>query len=115
MKVQIQSVHFDADKKLIDFINEKVNKLNLFHDAIIKSEIILRLDKDSHSENKIAELKLHLAGGDLFAKRQCKTFEEAIDDCIEAIRKQVQKTNDKARALASHAKLLIEDDVEDEE
>jgi putative sigma-54 modulation protein len=115
MKVQIQSVHFDADKKLIAFINDKVNKLNLFHDSIIKTEVILRLDKDSHSENKIAELKLHLAGGDLFAKRNCKSFEEAIDDCVEAIRKQVQKTKEKARGVEIHAKMVVDDDTEDAE
>jgi putative sigma-54 modulation protein len=115
MNVQIQSVHFDADKKLVGFINDKVNKLNHFHDGIIQAEVILKIDKDSHSENKIAELKLHIAGDDLFAKRKCKTFEEAVDDCVEAIRKQVQKNKEKLKGVSSHDKLVIEEEVEDEE
>ena len=115
MNVQIQSVHFDADKKLVGFINDKVNKLNQFHDGIIQAEVILKIDKDSHSENKIAELKLHIAGDDLFAKRKCKSFEEAVDDCLEAIRKQVQKNKEKLKGVSSHDKLVIEEEVEDEE
>jgi len=115
MNVKIQSVHFDADKKLVAFVEEKVNKLNQFHDGIIQAEVILKLDKDSHTENKIAELKLHISGDDLFAKRKCKTFEEAVDDCVEAIRKQVQKNKEKVRGVGSHAKMVIEEEVEDEE
>ncbi len=115
MNVQIQSVHFDADKKLVAFINDKVNKLNQFHDGIIQAEVILKLDKDSNTENKIAELKLHISGGDLFAKRKCKSFEEATDECVEAIRKQVIKNKDKIKGVNSHDKIVIEEEIEDEE
>jgi len=95
MTPKIQSVHFDADKKLIGFINEKVSKLNQFHDAIIGSDVILRLDKSADQNNKTAEIKLHLKGSQLFAKKQCVTFEEAVDTAISALRSQIQKHKDK--------------------
>ncbi len=97
MQVQVHSIHFDADQKLVDFINEKVAKLSTFHDHIISSEVFLRLEKSDVNENKIAEIKLAVPGKDLFAKRQCRTFEEATDDAVEALRRQIKKQREKAR------------------
>ena len=97
MTANIQSVHFSADKKLIDFINEKVNKLTQFHDGIIGTDVILKLDKSSDQSNKTAEIKLHLSGNPLFAKKQCATFEEAVDTAVDALRTQVKKHKEKAQ------------------
>lgn len=91
MKINVQSVHFDADKKLISFINEKVAKLSQFNDRITMSDVILKIDNSKESENKIAELKVAIPGKELFAKRQCKTFEEAVDTSVEALRNQIKK------------------------
>lgn len=99
MDIKIQSIHFDADQKLLDFIREKVNKLDNIHDGIVGAEVILRLDKSSDTENKVGEIKLLVPGADLFVKKQCKTFEEAIDTGVEAMRKQVQKHKEKLRGL----------------
>lgn len=98
MQVQVHSIHFDADHKLIDFIQEKVNKLSTFHDHIIAAEVYLRVDKPATHENKITEIKLLVPGKDLFSKRQCKSFEEATDEAVEALRRQILKQKDKARA-----------------
>jgi len=95
MTIKIQSVHFDADQKLLDFIDEKVKKLSLFDDTIIGAEVILRLDKNQNSENKVTEIRLVISGADLFAKKQCKTFEEAIDQTIEALKRQLFKQKGK--------------------
>lgn len=99
MTVKIQSVHFDADKKLLAFVEERVDKLTHYYDGIIKSEVILKLDKGDSVENKIAEIKLHIAGNDLFAKKQCKSFEEAVDTSIDALKSQVKKHKEKVKGL----------------
>ena len=99
MTVKIQSVHFDADKKLLDFINERVEKLTHFYDGILRCDVTLRLDKSSDSENKITEIQLHIAGNDLFAKRQCKTFEEALDTCLDALKTQLKKHKEKIKGM----------------
>jgi putative sigma-54 modulation protein len=91
MDIQVHSIHFTADKKLLDFVNDKVGKLDMFFDQIIAGEVFLRLDKSAEKDNKIAEVKLLIPGKELFAKKQCKSFEEAADLAVEALRKQVDK------------------------
>lgn len=98
MEIQIQAIHFKADRKLIGFINEKVSKLNQFFEGIISSEIFLRIDKAGDAANKVAEIKINVPGSDLYVKRRCKTFEEAVDTGVEALSRQVKKYKDKVRA-----------------
>lgn len=96
MDIQVHSIHFTADQKLINHINDKISKLSLFFDQIIASEVFLRLDKNAEKENKITEIKLLIPGKELFAKKQCKSFEEAADQVVEALRKQIIKHKEKA-------------------
>lgn len=99
MYLKINSVHFDADKKLEDFIESKVNKLNRVYDDIIGAEVYLRLEKNQNMENKIAEIKLEIPGvSDIFVKKQSKTFEAATDTAVEALRRQLKKHKDKSRS-----------------
>jgi len=91
MQVQINSIHFDADKALLVFIEEKIQKLTTFNDSIISSEVFLRIEKSSDRENKLVEIKLHLPGKELFAKRNATTFEGATDEVTEALRRQILK------------------------
>jgi putative sigma-54 modulation protein len=91
MQIKIQSVHFTADQKLEEFIEEKLLKLNNRFDQIIGSEVILRVEKSATRDNKITEIKLLIPGNDLFAKKQSKTFEEATDQAIDALKTQISK------------------------
>ncbi len=99
MKVNINPVHFKADKKLEDFIIDKVGKLNQYFEGVISSEVTLRLDSNDKVKDKIAEVRLIIKGNDLFAKKSSKSFEEAIDQSVEALRKQVNKHKDKLKGL----------------
>ena len=95
MNINIQSVHFAASERLQEFISLKVGKLDQYYDGIISAEVILKLNKSDDTDNKVAEINLNIPGNDLFAKKQCKTFEEAIDLCCEAQRKQLIKWKEK--------------------
>lgn len=97
MNVTIQSVHFTAADHLELFVNQRVSKLEQYFEGIISAEVILRLDKSDDTENKVAEISLDIPGGDLFAKKQSKTFEESIDLACEALRKQLIKWKEKVR------------------
>lgn len=99
MNISINSIHFNADKKLEQLIHNKVNKLVTFHEGLIGAEVNLKLDKSDTRENKVAEVKMFIKGGDLFAKKQSKTFEEAIDDCVDAMKKQLLKHKEKERNI----------------
>ncbi len=104
MNIQIHSIHFDADTKLLTLINKKVDKLSHFFDAIIGCEIFLRVDKSENAENKVVEIKIHVPGNDLFVKRQCVSFEEATDECTEALKQQLKKRKEKSRRSLARRK-----------
>lgn len=99
MKINISSIHFKADKKLEDFIKEKVEKLSSLYDGIIGSEVILKVDNKEKTENKLAEIKVLIRGNDLFAKKQSKSFEESTDHAVEALRKQITKHKEKVKKI----------------
>jgi putative sigma-54 modulation protein len=98
MKISVQSIHFNADKKLLAFIQKKADKLDQFFDQIINAEVYLKLENTEDESNKIIEIKLSLPGSQLFVKEQCKSFEEATDLAIEALRRQVDKHKTKTRS-----------------
>ena len=96
MNIQVNAVHFTADKKLVEFLNKKVSKLDTYFDGILSAEIILKVDKPETANNKIVEIKLSIPATDyLFAKKQADSFEEASDLAIEAIRRQLKKFKEK--------------------
>lgn len=91
MKLQMSSLKFDADVKLLSFIQKKADKLDLFFDRIIDGEVLLRLDRDESKENKILEMKINVPGSTLFAKEKGKSFEAAADQAVESLRRQLRK------------------------
>ncbi len=91
MNVQIQSVKFDADKTLLDFVEAKMSKLDRFVERATGADVILRLDKDHDRGNKVAIIKLEVPGDDLVAEFRSKSFEESVDGAIEALKKQIEK------------------------
>ncbi|MFT7033051.1 MAG: putative sigma-54 modulation protein [Cyclobacteriaceae bacterium] len=95
MKLQMHSIHFDADITLIDFIQKKADKLETFFDKIIDGEVFMRLEKNEPNENKMIEIKLNIPGNQLFAKEKAKTFEAATDETIESLRRQLKKHKEK--------------------
>ena len=98
MNIQLNTVHFTADQKLIDFVNKKVSKLDTYFEGIIGIEVIMKVDKPETANNKIAEIKLSIPGTDyLFAEKQSDTFEESLDLAVEAIRRQLTKFKEKLK------------------
>ena len=95
MKVKIQSVKFDADKKLIEYIEKKLVKLEKFHDGIILAEVTLSLENTVKDGNKKAAIRLEAPGGDLFADRSQATFERAVDLALDALKNQIAKQKEK--------------------
>ncbi len=95
MKLQIHSIRFDADDKLIDLIKKKLIKLETFYDRIIDGEVFLRIENDESRINKIIEIKLNIPGDQLFAKERARSFEIGADEATEALRRQIKKFKEK--------------------
>ncbi|MEO9476901.1 MAG: ribosome-associated translation inhibitor RaiA [Cyclobacteriaceae bacterium] len=98
MKLQMHSIHFDADHKLVDFIQKKADKLDTFYDKIIDGEVIMKVESGDSRENKLLEIKLNIPGNQLFAKEKSKSFEAAADEAVEALRRQLKKHKEKQMA-----------------
>lgn len=97
MNVQIQSVKFDADRKLIEFVENKMAKLERFADRTTGAEVILKLDKDFEKGNKVATVTLHMPGEEMVAEQRARTFEEAVDEAVEALKRQVEKFKERVK------------------
>lgn len=96
MNIKVQSVRFDADKKLLDYIESKVGKLSQYSEEIIQAEVILRIENSETNDNKVSEIKVAMPQKrDLFAKRSTKSFEESVDKCTEALRRQIKRNKEK--------------------
>jgi len=98
MKVNTQSVNFNADQKLIDFIQKRMDKLDLFYDKVIKSDVFLKLENTSDKENKVFEARVSVPGDSFVVKKQCKSFEEGADAAIASLERQLKKRKEKLRA-----------------
>jgi putative sigma-54 modulation protein len=96
MNVNIQTVHFEADGKLVDYVTKKMIKLNTFHDRIIKVDVFLKLDNVVHTiKDKIAEIRVHVPRHHFFVKCSSKSFEESFDNAFESLVSQVKRKKDK--------------------
>jgi putative sigma-54 modulation protein len=99
MTVNIQTVHFDADAKLTEYVNRKLQKLSTFHDRIIKVEVFLKLDNVVHQiKDKIAEISVHVPRHQFFVKASSKSFEESFDYAIDSLVSQIKRKKEKQAA-----------------
>jgi putative sigma-54 modulation protein len=99
MDVRIQSVHFDADGKLTDFVTKKLEKLKTFHDRIVKVDVFLKLDNVAHAiKDKVAEIRVRVPRHDFFVKVSSKSFEESFESALEAIISQIKRKKEKLAA-----------------
>lgn len=94
MKLQIHSIHFTADKKLLNFVQAKTDKLEKFFNHVIDGEVFLRLN-NSGTKNKTVEIKLNIPGTQVFAKEVDSTFEAATDSAVKELEIQLKKRKEK--------------------
>jgi ribosomal subunit interface protein len=97
MNISFNSVHFKADQKLEAFISEKLEKLSKIHDGIIGFDVTLKLENTEKPENKMVEVRAKVRGNDAIAHKMAKTFEEATDEVVDALKKQLLKAKEKVR------------------
>jgi putative sigma-54 modulation protein len=99
MIVHVQAIHFDADNRLIENVNRKIEKLQQYHDRIIKVDIFLILDNVAHNiKDKIAEIRVHVPRSDFFVKATSKSFETSFDEALDAMIQQIKKKKEKLAA-----------------
>ena len=87
MKVSVHAVNFTVDKRLVDFIQERLDKLEKYYDKVVSADVFLKVEKTSEKENKIVEVKINVPGDEFLVKKQCKTFEEALELLAESLQR----------------------------
>jgi len=99
MNVNIQTVRFDADTKLIEYVNKKIQKLTTFHDRITTVDVFLKLDNVVHQiKDKIVEISVHVPRHQFFVKSSSKSFTESFDYALESLVNQVKRKKEKQAA-----------------
>ncbi len=99
MNVNIQTVRFNADAKLVDFVNRKLQNLNTFHDRIVKIDVYLKLDNVAHAiKDKIAEIRVQVPRRQFFVKASSKSFEESFDSALDSLVNQIKRKKEKQAA-----------------
>ena len=98
MKVNVHAVNFNVDKKLVDFVEERIIKLEKFYDKIVSYDVFLKVEKTSDKENKMVEVKVIVPGDEFIVKKQCKTFEEGVELASESLERLLLKRKEKVKA-----------------
>ena len=98
MKVDVHAVNFTVDRKLVDFIQERMDKLEKYYDRVVSADVFLKVERTSDKENKAVEIKINVPGDEFLVKKQCKTFEEAIELSAESLERLLVKRKEKIRA-----------------
>lgn len=97
MKVNTQSVNFNANVALMNFVQTRLDKLETYSNKVISSDVYLKVENTSVKENKIVEIKIRVPKDNIVVKKQCKSFEEAVDAACNSIERQLVKRKEKFR------------------
>ena len=95
MDINLQTVKFDADKKLVEFVEKKLSRLDRFAERATGADVILKLDKDAEKGNKVVNITIRIPGGDLMTEQRARTFEEAVDSALDVLKRQAEKSKEK--------------------
>ncbi len=92
MEIKIQDIHFDASQKLEEFINRKAERLARRFATISIIDVTLKVVKPETAMNKEVIIRATVPQqDDVVADKTADTFEEAVDMCLEAIERQLEK------------------------
>jgi putative sigma-54 modulation protein len=97
MKVNVHAVNFNVDGKLVGFIQERMDRLEKYYDKVVSADVFLKVENTSEKENKIVEIKILVPGDEFVVKKQCKTFEEAVEQSAQSLERLLTKRKEKVK------------------
>ncbi|MBR5735240.1 MAG: HPF/RaiA family ribosome-associated protein [Bacteroidales bacterium] len=93
MEIKVHSHKFDADKKLIDFAEKKLGKLDKFYEDIVRTEVNLSLLPEH--DNKNVMVRVLIPGTEVVVERNASTFEDAIVECTGILKEKLVSAKEK--------------------
>lgn len=97
MKVNVHAVNLNVDRKLIGYVQDRLNRLEKYYDRVVNSDVYFKLDNTNEKQNKIAEIKIVVPGDEFIVKKQCKSFEEAVELAADSMERLLMKRKQKIR------------------
>ena len=97
MKINTQCVNFKIDASLLNLIQKKMDKLDLFYNKIIKADVYLKAENTLGKENKVFETVLSIPGDCFIVKKKCNSFEQGVGAVVHILERQLKKRKDKIR------------------
>ncbi|KOS07895.1 RNA polymerase subunit sigma-54 [Flavobacterium akiainvivens] len=98
MKVNVHAVNFTVDRKLVSYVQGRLDKLDKYYDKVVFSDVFFKVDNNNLKQNKIAEIKINVPGDEFVVKKQCKSFEEAVELAADSMERLLMKRKQKIRA-----------------
>lgn len=93
MEIRVQSIKFDADQRLLDFVEKKLGKLEKFYDAVTGVDVALSLLPEH--DNKNVKVQVNIPGGTIVVEKNAKTFEDAVVDCADILKDKLVRVKEK--------------------
>lgn len=95
VNINVTLRHSNNHSEIEEYAREAVLNLVKFFPNIMSCHVILDHQKNDFEKNKLAEITVHVPQNDFIAKEAGIAYEPAIDSCIAALTKQLQKHKDK--------------------
>ena len=93
MEIRVQSIKFNADVKLLDFVEKKFSRLEKFYDGITGVDVALSLLPDHENQN--VKVQVAVPGNTIVVEKNAKTFEDAVVDCADILKEKLVKEKEK--------------------
>ncbi|MGM9786546.1 MAG: HPF/RaiA family ribosome-associated protein [Candidatus Cryptobacteroides sp.] len=93
MEIRVQSIKFDADQKLLDFVEKKLGKLEKFYDAVTGVDVALSLLPEHNNKN--VKVQVNIPGSTIVVEKNAKTFEDAVVDCADILKDKLVRVKEK--------------------
>ena len=95
MTVNTQAVNFDIAERLEKYIEKKTRRYEKLLPQTAEISIRMTVVKPETNLNKETQIRILGMGAEMFVEKTCDTFEQGIDEGLEAIDRQLEKLKDK--------------------
>ena len=87
MNVKVNAVNFEMHKQLEDYIEKKTSRFARHLEENDEVDIRLTVIKPAAQMNKEVQVRI----GDMFVEKKCDTFEDGLNEALEALDKQLER------------------------
>lgn len=92
MDINVKSLKFDADEKLVAFVEKKVARIEKFTAGVVQK---VEVSLENLKEGKKAKLQVHFLSEEHVVERTADTFENAISAACDAMKERLTRAKEK--------------------